>query len=380
VLIIISIAVGYALTTNSGFASRANAFVAPVNGLSMPGVSSGVANSDPTVLRPAAMNQTLRASQPTPVQQSEMGGTSLVSLEPTVTPEPAEEADAVTRAAAAVPTVPPALFFEYEVREGDTVSSIATAHGIQTRYILANNHEIVDGDFLRLGQRVQIPAADGILHWVRYGETLTDIADRYQVTVGAITGFALNNIATPDDISESQLLLVPGATPFAPTPVAEPAPVPTDAPDQPAPIATPAPTEPPPPPPAPGGGQVSGEGLIWPIYGPISSYMGPSHPLGIDIDGFNLVGQPIVAATSGTVVFAGGNACCSYGLYVVIVSPGGIETLYAHLSSISVVQGQQVSQGQVIGIIGNTGYSTGTHLHFEVIDNGVRVNPLAYLP
>jgi murein DD-endopeptidase MepM/ murein hydrolase activator NlpD len=80
------------------------------------------------------------------------------------------------------------------------------------------------------------------------------------------------------------------------------------------------------------------------------------------------------------VVFAGGNACCSYGLYVVVVSPGGIETLYAHLSSISVSQGQSVSQGEQLGIIGDTGYSTGVHLHFEVIDNGVRVNPLSYLP
>ena len=86
------------------------------------------------------------------------------------------------------------------------------------------------------------------------------------------------------------------------------------------------------------------------------------------------------AATEGTVVFAGGNACCSYGPYVVIVSPGGIETLYGHLSSISVSAGEYVSQGQVIGIIGSTGYSTGVHLHFEVIDNGVRQNPLSYLP
>jgi murein DD-endopeptidase MepM/ murein hydrolase activator NlpD len=80
------------------------------------------------------------------------------------------------------------------------------------------------------------------------------------------------------------------------------------------------------------------------------------------------------------VVFAGGNACCSYGLYVVVVSPGGIETLYAHLDSISVSAGEYVGQGQVLGAVGSTGYSTGRHLHFEVIDNGVRVDPLSYLP
>jgi murein DD-endopeptidase MepM/ murein hydrolase activator NlpD len=112
----------------------------------------------------------------------------------------------------------------------------------------------------------------------------------------------------------------------------------------------------------------------------ISSCYCPWHPLGIDIDGFNLPGAPVVAATDGTVVFAGGNACCSYGLYVVVMSPSGIQTLYAHFSSIAVSQGQQVGQGDTLGIIGSTGNSTGRHLHFEVIDNGVRENPLNYLP
>ena len=75
--------------------------------------------------------------------------------------------------------------------------------------------------------------------------------------------------------------------------------------------------------------------------------MDASHPLGIDIDLYNNPNAPILAATSGVVTFAGGDPCCSYGLHVIIVSPGGIETLYAHLSSINVVQGQQVAQGTV---------------------------------
>lgn len=139
---------------------------------------------------------------------------------------------------------------------------------------------------------------------------------------------------------------------------------------------------------------VSAKGLIWPIVGPISSPYGPSHPLGIDIDGYYKAGQPIVAATKGTVIFAGGHPCCSYGYYVVIFEQKdfalprnerffrnpGIETLYAHLSQILVVQGQGVVQGQALGIIGTTGYSTGPHLHFEVIDNGIRVKPIDYLP
>ena len=102
--------------------------------------------------------------------------------------------------------------------------------------------------------------------------------------------------------------------------------------------------------------------------------------MGIDIDLFNNVGLAIGAATSGTVTFAGGNPCCSYGLYVVVLSATGVETLYAHFSSIAVVAGQQVVQGETLGTSGCTGRCTGTHLHFEVIDNGVRVNPLSYLP
>jgi hypothetical protein len=117
--------------------------------------------------------------------------------------------------------------------------------------------------------------------------------------------------------------------------------------------------------------------LIWPATGPVTSHFGPDHPLGIDI------GQsegPVVAATDGVVLFAGGNPCCSYGLYTVVQSPDGIITLYAHFDSIDVTEGQGVRQGQPLGIVGCTGHCFGTHLHFEVIDDGVRRDPLSYLP
>ena len=117
--------------------------------------------------------------------------------------------------------------------------------------------------------------------------------------------------------------------------------------------------------------------LVWPALGPITSYFEPSHPLGIDIAQSE---GSVVAATDGIVVFAGGDPCCSYGLYVVVESPEGIFTLYGHLESISVTQGQRVRQGQPLGTVGCTGYCFGTHLHFEVIDGGVRRDPLSYLP
>jgi murein DD-endopeptidase MepM/ murein hydrolase activator NlpD len=118
----------------------------------------------------------------------------------------------------------------------------------------------------------------------------------------------------------------------------------------------------------------------WPVRGPISSYFGPAHPLGIDIDLFSNPNAPIGAVRSGEVTFAGGNSCCSYGLYVIVDHGDGLETLYAHLSRIVVSRGQTVNQEDVLGYGGRTGYATGNHLHFEVRVNGTRVNPLSYLP
>jgi len=378
VLVIISLAVLYGVYTNGGFPGQSDAFAAPVTGLSLPGVGSSVPPSNETVLRPPAINRTLRAEQPLAPQFQEVAAQiSVASATPAA--ESASQEDAVSRAAmvAPPPDLPP--YQVYEVQDGDTVSGIASRFGILPEYVLANNPELHNADFLVLGQSIIIPAGNGVLHQVRYGETLSDIAARYDVDVESIVAFRSNQIDSADAIVESQLLYVPNARPELPAePVAEPVPEAAPPGEAPAPNTgggnSGAPAAPPP------AGPSSSSGLIWPFNGAVSSYYGPGHPLGIDIDGFNNPRGAVVAATSGTVIFAGGNACCSYGLYVVILSPDGIETLYAHLSSISVFQGQQVSQGEVIGVVGNTGYSTGVHLHFEVIDNGVRVNPLRYLP
>lgn len=83
------------------------------------------------------------------------------------------------------------------------------------------------------------------------------------------------------------------------------------------------------------------------------------------------------AADGGTVVYAGWNG--AYGYYVKIQHANGLSTAYAHLNAIKVVKGQTVSRNQTIGLIGSTGQSSGPHLHFEVLKNGVRVNPLRYV-
>ncbi len=122
----------------------------------------------------------------------------------------------------------------------------------------------------------------------------------------------------------------------------------------------------------------SARGLIWPVNGPVTSpfgYRWGRLHAGIDIGA--PYGTPIHAAAAGTVVLAAWTG--GYGNYTCIDHGGGLATCYAHQSSYAVSAGAQVSQGQVIGYVGNTGHSFGPHLHFEVRINGNPVDPLGYL-
>lgn len=124
---------------------------------------------------------------------------------------------------------------------------------------------------------------------------------------------------------------------------------------------------------------------IWPC--PSSTYVTSAfgmrdHPLfgderphsGIDIAGS--AGSEVLAADSGTVAVA--TYSSSYGNYVTIYHSNGDYTLYAHMSSLAVSAGQSVTQGDVIGYVGSTGWATGPHLHFEIRVNGSTVDPLSY--
>lgn len=124
---------------------------------------------------------------------------------------------------------------------------------------------------------------------------------------------------------------------------------------------------------------------IWPC--PSSTYVTSAfgmreHPLfgderphsGIDIAGS--AGSEVLAADSGTVAVA--TYSSSYGNYVTIYHSNGDYTLYAHMSSLAVTAGQNVTQGDVIGYVGSTGWATGPHLHFEIRVNGSTVDPLSY--
>lgn len=127
------------------------------------------------------------------------------------------------------------------------------------------------------------------------------------------------------------------------------------------------------------GGKVADSGFMWPVSGGyISQKWGRSHN-GIDYAYRGTGhGAPIWAAVGGTVTYAGWRG--TYGNLVVVTSPGGIETWYAHCSSLLVSKGEVVEQGQQIARVGNTGRSFGAHLHFRVLVNGVEKNPLNYLP
>ncbi len=139
-----------------------------------------------------------------------------------------------------------------------------------------------------------------------------------------------------------------------------------------------------------GGGPVSDYGFIWPVggYDDITSFFGYRSPestggigttfhQGIDIANVGYT-TPIAAAAGGTVTAARYNS--SMGNYVTISHGNGVSTVYMHMSYSTVSVGQTVSQGQTIGITGSTGDSTGPHLHFSVVVNGVYVDPLDYLP
>jgi len=125
-------------------------------------------------------------------------------------------------------------------------------------------------------------------------------------------------------------------------------------------------------------GSNSSTGIAWPLRGPINSPYGSrwgSFHTGLDIGGS--IGTTYSAAASGTVVAAGWGG--GYGNMILIDNGHGVSTRYAHSSKLLVSVGQQVKQGQSIGLVGSTGNSTGPHLHFEVIINGSTVDPASYL-
>jgi murein DD-endopeptidase MepM/ murein hydrolase activator NlpD len=256
----------------------------------------------------------------------------------------------------------------YVVAEGDTIGSIAVEYQISVRTLLLTNN-LGPRDFLKIGQSLKIPPVDGLLHTVKQGDTVEKIAKKYSADVQEI--LTANRLGRSSDLRIGDELIVPnGEPPAVPTPskvATVPRPI--------APIgsifrpqaATPN----------------RSARLQWPTSGHvITQYFGGWEHVngwrihtGLDVDGD--YSSPIYASEDGIVTVSGWGT--GYGYHVDIDHGGGMMTRYAHASKLYVKPGEQVRRGQVIAMVGTTGYSTGTHLHFEVRINGRPMNPIGYL-
>lgn len=244
----------------------------------------------------------------------------------------------------------------YAVQPNDTVSGIAYRFTLSINTILwANNLRATS--LIRPGDTLIIPPLDGVIHAVKRGETLSAIAQRYRVDAKKI--LMTNSLADASAVRVGAKLVIPeGRPPSAPIALR-----PTTA-------VRVAPS-------GPQGSRVAGSGLLWPTNGrSITQYFSWRHS-GLDIDG--TLASPVFASEDGVVETAQGGWNGGYGIVIVIDHGRGVKTRYGHLSRLRVKRGDRVERGQTIGIMGSTGRSSGSHLHFELLINSVRKNPLSYL-
>jgi len=239
---------------------------------------------------------------------------------------------------------------DYEVVAGDTLASIADKFGISVDTIKWANS--LKTEKLIAGQMLRIPPVTGIVHTVKAGDTIYSLAKKYKSDAQKIVNFPANDFADLDTfaLNIGQTLFIPdGVMPEA-APVYIAQQVPQIIPG-------------------------AGGKYMWPVQGLITQYP-VSYHMAVDIA--NPAAPPIAAADGGVISYVG---CIKYGYgcHIIINHSDGYQTLYAHLSQYNVEAGDKVVRGQLIGKMGSTGRSTGTHLHFEVRKNGVLLNPLSFL-
>ncbi len=240
----------------------------------------------------------------------------------------------------------------YQVKGGDTLDKIAKMFDVSVDTIKWAND--LKTDVIKPGQILKIPPVTGVVHKVVSGDTVYSIAKKYGVDAQNIVNYIWNDFADPETFA-----LTPGQIIFVPGGVIKPTPAPANykfiASIQ--------------------AGVRGSSNFIWPTSGVITQYYVWYHQA---LDIANPSAPPVIAADGGKVVYAG---CINwgYGCHVIIDHGNGYQTLYAHFSRYDVEVGQYVSQGQQIGIMGSTGRSTGTHLHFEIRSGGQLLNPLSFL-
>lgn len=279
-----------------------------------------------------------------------------------------------------VPSRPRIDVITYTVQKGDTLFGIAEKFGLKPETILwANQFTMGDNPHnLRPDQELNILPIDGAFHKWSAGDGLNGVAKFFNVTPEDILNYPGNNLNKDEigdyahpNIEPGKWLIIPGGRrAFVSWSAPE---IPRDNPGV-AKVLGPGACE------KVSGGAVGIGMFIWPANNHfLSGYdynPNMNHPA-VDVDGNE--GDPVYAADNGVIVYAGWNNW-GYGNMIVINHGNGWQTLYAHLSAYNVGCGQNVYQGNVIGQIGNTGRSSGPHLHFEMMYNGAKVNPHNYLP
>ena len=272
------------------------------------------------------------------------------------------------------PVAPRSQTVNYTVQENDTISDIAQRFGLDVGTILWNN-DLQGKQYIRPGDVLRIPPTSGILAKVKSGDTIGKLAQRYNGDADEIASF--NNLTSDAKLAVGSEIMVPGGRPAEIAQTSSQVVARANAPEQPAPdlseVITAQPTK------KPADADTSelpSTRLLWPTSGhTINQYFSWRH-IGIDIDGD--YSSPLYAAADGVVEKAEWSNA-GYGLMVLIRNSPTMETRYGHSSKLFVKAGDVVKRGQVIAMMGTTGRSTGTHLHFEVVINGKRVNPLGYI-
>ena len=289
----------------------------------------------------------------------------------------------------------------YKIKKKDTIPAIAKRYGIKQDTILMNNKDALNNK-MKVGDTITFPSIDGLYYKLEKNDTLAKIAKKYGISVVDIVDY--NNI-NPKKLKAGSTIFLKGVTLQKYKDVegrliaaqqakedkkknknkekekekekSENPPKGTKG------------SAPPPPPPEDNddGGRsaaYSGAGFAYPVrYAGVSSPFGNRyHPVlkrYILHTGVDLVAKyvPLRAAKAGVVTFAGNMS--GYGKIIIIRHDNGYETRYAHLSVISTNVGEHVNQGDLIGKTGNSGRTTGAHLHFEIRQNGVPKNPMKYL-
>lgn len=304
--------------------------------------ADSAAGSGGQPLSPSGMMQALSLILPP-------GATDAQSAPPRI-PAASKEAKTPRQAeadAAAQKPEPGLRIITHTIAEGETLWSIAEKYGTDVDSLVAIN-DLERANLVSPGQQLRVlVGGKGIVYAVEPGDTVSDLAHRFEVAEADILKA---NQLKDDTIQAGQELIIPNAAPRATRFL----------------VASRA--------------AARGErSWIWPAYGTITSPFGPRwgrHHGGIDIAASD--GSEVVASRTGRVIYSGWDG--DYGLVVRLDHGGGVTSVYGHLSRALVSVGERVAQGQSLGLVGSTGFSTGPHLHFEIREDGQVLNPANFLP